>query len=34
MPIDPCVGVTLAIFLLFVGKGLIARVEWLRRYSI
>ncbi len=34
MHIDPFMGATLAILLLFVGKGVIARVEWLRRYSI
>lgn len=34
MQIDGFVSATLAIILLFVGKGLIARVELLRRYSI
>lgn len=32
--INPFVSFTLAIVLLFIGKGLLARVEWLRRYSI
>lgn len=31
---DPFLGSTLAILLLFVGKGLVARLELLRRYSI
>ena len=34
MQVDAFLGVTLAILLLFGGKGLIARVGWLRRYSI
>ncbi|MBH1963595.1 MAG: sodium/glutamate symporter [Comamonadaceae bacterium] len=34
MQVNPLLGVTLAILLLFGGKGLIARVSWLRRYSI
>ena len=32
--VDAFVGFTLAILLLFAGKGLVARVELLRRYSI
>lgn len=32
--IDGFVSFTLAILLLFVGKGLTVRIEWLRRYSI
>lgn len=32
--LDGFVTLTLAILLLFVGKGLTARIEWLRRYSI
>lgn len=34
MKIDPFVSSTLAIVLLFLGKEIIARFEWLRRYSI
>ncbi len=34
MLVDPFLGVTLAIFLLFIGKGIIARVDWLRQYSV
>lgn len=34
MQIDPFLGFTLAILLLFIGKGLVGRIEFLRRYSI
>lgn len=34
MQIDPFMGATLAILLLFLGKGVIGRAGWLRRYSI
>lgn len=34
MQVAPFLGVTLAILLLFGGKGLIARLQWLRRWSI
>ncbi|MQT47880.1 MULTISPECIES: sodium/glutamate symporter [Pseudomonas] len=34
MQIDPFLGFTLAILLLFIGKGVVGRIELLRRYSI
>ncbi|MDH5857296.1 sodium/glutamate symporter [Lampropedia aestuarii] len=34
MILDSFASITLAIFLLFIGKELIVRVEWLRRFSI
>lgn len=34
MQIDPFMGATLAILLLFLGKGVLSRFGWLRRYSI
>ena len=34
LQVPPLLAVTLAILLLFIGKEVIARVDWLRRYSI